>query len=132
MKKIDPVVRKETRYIAVWTLLFSALMQAVFLLIGQWDLTVLWGNLLTAAVSIGNFFFMAVYVVKAMEKEEKEAKQTLRLSKSMRFLVLLVAVVVGVLLFNIWATLIPLLFPRIAIALRPLMQKKSENKGGTK
>ena len=125
MKKIDPVVRKETRYIAVWTLLFSALMQAVFLLIGQWDLTVLWGNLLTAAVSIGNFFFMAVYVVKAMEKEEKEAKQTLRLSKSMRFLVLLVAVVVGVLLFNIWATLIPLLFPRIAIALRPLMQKKS-------
>ena len=132
MKKIDPVVRKETRYIAVWTLLFSALMQAVFLLIGQWDLTVLWGNLLTAAVSIGNFFFMAVYVVKAMGKEEKEAKQTLRLSKSMRFLVLLVAVVVGVLLFNIWATLIPLLFPRIAIALRPLMQKKSENKGGTK
>ena len=132
MKKIDPVVRKETRYIAVWTLLFSALMQAVFLLIGQWDLTVLWGNLLTAAVSIGNFFFMAVYVVKAMEKEEKEAKQTLRLSKSMRFLVLLVAVVVGVLLFNIWATLIPLLFPRIAIALRPLMQKKSENTGGTK
>lgn len=132
MKKIDPVVRKETRYIAVWTLLFSALMQAVFLLIGQWDLTVLWGNLLSAAVSIGNFFFMAVYVVKAMEKEEKEAKQTLRLSKSMRFLVLLVAVVVGVLLFNIWATLIPLLFPRIAIALRPLMQKKSENKGGTK
>ena len=132
MKKIDPVVRKETRYIAVWTLLFSALMQAVFLLIGQWDLTVLWGNLLTAAVSIGNFFFMAVYVVKAMEIEEKEAKQTLRLSKSMRFLVLLVAVVVGVLLFNIWATLIPLLFPRIAIALRPLMQKKSENKGGTK
>ena len=132
MKKIDPVVRKETRYIAVWTLLFSALMQAVFLLIGPWDLTVLWGNLLTAAVSIGNFFFMAVYVVKAMEKEEKEAKQTLRLSKSMRFLVLLVAVVVGVLLFNIWATLIPLLFPRIAIALRPLMQKKSENTGGTK
>lgn len=132
MKKIDPVVRKETRYIAVWTLLFSALMQAVFLLIGQWDLTVLWGNLLTAAVSIGNFFFMAVYVVKAMEKEEKEAKQTLRLSKSMRFLVLLVAVVVGVLLFNIWATLIPLLFPRIAIALRPLMLKNSENEGGTK
>lgn len=132
MKKIDPVVRKETRYIAVWTLILSALMQAVFLLIGQWDLTVLWGNLLTAAVSVGNFFFMAVYVVKAMEKEEKEAKQTLRLSKSMRFLVLLVAVVVGVLLFNIWATLIPLLFPRIAIALRPLMQKKSENKGGAK
>ena len=41
MKKLDATVRQETKYIAVWVLLFSAVMEAVFLIIGKWDYTVL-------------------------------------------------------------------------------------------
>ena len=52
MKKIDPVVRKETAFMAAWTLIFSAILQAVFLVIGKWNYTVLLGNLLSAAAVI--------------------------------------------------------------------------------
>ena len=126
MKKIDPVVLKETKYIALWTLIFSALLQSVFLVIGKWDHTVLLGNLLTGTAVIANFFVMAMDVVRAVEKEEKEAKQTLKLSSSLRFLALGLVVLVGALLdcFNLWAVLIPLLFPRAAILIRPLWDRK--------
>lgn len=129
MKKIDPVVLKETTYIAAWTLIFSVLMQAVFLIIGAWDVTVLWGNLLGGGAIVANFFVMAVFVVKALEKEEKESKQTLKLSSSMRFLALFLVVLAGVLLppFHTYAMLIPLLFPRIAIALRPIFMKNQSS-----
>ena len=50
VKKVDAVVMKETRYIAIAVLLCSMLMQAVFLIIGKWDYTVLLGNLLGAAL----------------------------------------------------------------------------------
>ena len=136
MKKINPIVQKETKYIALWVLVFSALMQAVFLILGAllpdypWTLGVLWGNLLGGGAAVGNFFLMAVGVVRAVEKEEKEAKQTLKLSSSMRFLALGLILLVGVLVpvFNTWATIIPLLFPRLAIALRPLFIKQSSSR----
>ena len=57
-------------------------MQAVFLIIRMWDYTVILGNLLGAAVNVLNFFLMALTVQKAVEKEEKEAKQTMKLSHS--------------------------------------------------
>ena len=41
-----------TSYIALATLIMSALMEAVFLIIGRWDLHVLFGNLLGAGVGI--------------------------------------------------------------------------------
>lgn len=123
MQKIDRVVIKETAYIAAWVLIFSALMQAVFLLIGKWDWTVLLGNILSGAVTILNFFLLGLTVQKAVTKEEKEAKGTLKLSQTLRFLMLVVVAVLGVVLpcFNIYTTLIPFLFPRVAIALRPLV-----------
>lgn len=48
--KIDAIVRRETIYIAVWVGILSLLMEAVFLIIGKWDYTVLLGNLLSGAV----------------------------------------------------------------------------------
>ncbi len=47
--KIDAIVRRETIYIAVWVGILSLLMEAVFLIIGKWDYTVLLGNLLSGA-----------------------------------------------------------------------------------
>ena len=125
MKKPDQAVTKETTYIAVWVLIFSALMQAVFLIIGRWNYTVLLGNLLSASAAVLNFFLMALSVVAALEKEESEAKNTMKLSRLYRFLFLAVVIIIGAVApcFDIWAVVIPVLFPRVAIALRPLFDK---------
>ena len=42
MTKLDPAVKKETAYIAVWVLSLSLVMEAVFLLLGKWEPSVLW------------------------------------------------------------------------------------------
>ncbi len=125
MEKIAPAVKKETSFIALVSLLLSVLMQGIFLIIGKWDLTVLWGNFLGYAVSVGNFFLMALTVQKAVEKEAKDAKNTLRLSQNLRFLMLIVFAAVAYLIpcFHLIAYVICYLFPRISIALRPLFIK---------
>ena len=126
--KIDKVVLQETSYIAVWTLILSAVMQAVFLIINIWDYTVILGNLLGAAANLLNFFLMALTVQKALEKEEKEAKQTVKLSHSLRMLMLFVAAILGILLpcFYTIASIIPFFFTRIAIMIRQFFKNKNE------
>ena len=127
MKKIEPVVYKETANIALWTLILSAVMQAVFLVIGKWDYTVLLGNLLGGGTAVLNFFVMALGVQMAVEKSSDDAKHTLKLSQSMRFIVLFIVVALGAVLkcFNVFSVVIPLLFPRIAIFIRLFAKKKN-------
>lgn len=133
MPKIDKTVQKETGYIALWVLIFSALMQAVFLVIGKWDLTVLFGNLLGFAAVVGNFFLMGLSIQKSLSKDPKDAKGYMQFSHSMRLIMLLLVAVIGYIvpLFNLWSVVIPYLFPRVAIALRPCFDKKGgcENNG---
>ena len=133
MKKIDQVVRKETKYIAIWVVIFSMAMQAVFLVLAKWNYTVLLGNLLGALISVGNFFLLGLTVQKAVTKEEKDAKQLMKLSGSLRLLLLFVVVVIGAALpcFDIWAVVIPLLFPRVAIAIRPAWDRRKDTGGET-
>lgn len=128
MNKIDKTVWNETKYIAIFVLIFSALMQAVFLIIRQWDYTVLLGNLLSGAAAVGNFFFMGLTVQTAVNKEQKQAMNMMKLSQSGRMLFLFAIVAVGILLpcFSIWTTILPLFFPRIAIAFRPLFLKQEQ------
>ncbi len=127
MKKIDEIVLKETKYILLWELILSVLMQAVFLVIGKWDYTVLLGNILSASAAVLNFFLMGISIQKALEKDENDAKKTIKLSQSYRFLFLIVVLVTGAAIpcFNIWAVVVPILFPRIAIAFRPYFGQKS-------
>ncbi len=126
MKKIDPTVLKETCYIATMVFIFSLAMQSVFLIIGKWDYTVLTGNLLGFVAAVGNFFLMGLSVQSSLGKEEKDAKSLMKLSQSLRLLLIFIIVVVGYLLsvFNTITVVVPLLFPRIAVALRPLFMKK--------
>lgn len=129
MKKIDATVLRETRIITIWVIIFSAVMQAVFLIAGKWDITVLFGNLLGALAIVLNFFLMGITVQNAVQKEEKDAKSLMNSSQGLRTLMLFVFVVIGATLpvFNIWAVIIPLFFPRIAIAIRPLWDKQSSD-----
>lgn len=126
MRQIDPTVWKETKYIALWVLILSVLMQSVFLVIGAWNYAVLLGNVLSGAAVILNFFLMGVSICKALEKEEKDAKNTMKLSQMYRFLFLIIVMVLGAVLacFDIWAVVIPMFFPRIAIFFRPYFDKK--------
>lgn len=127
MKKIDSTVWKETRYIFLSVLILSLFMQSVFLLIGQWNYTVLLGNLLSGSCAVLNFFLMGMTLQSAMEKEEKAAKAAMRMSQSLRMVMVFAVAAVGTLLscFHTAAVLVPLFFPRIAIGLRPLLDKRS-------
>lgn len=126
MKKTDATVLKETKYILLWVLVLSALMQAIFLVIGKWDYTVLLGNVLSGIAVVLNFFLMGITVQKALEKDENDAKNTMKVSQLYRFLFLAIVIIIGVVLpcFNVWTVFIPVFFPRIAIAFRPLFDKK--------
>lgn len=125
-EKIDPTVRQETLFIAACVAVLTVLMEAVFLLTGFWDMTVLWGGLLGAFAAILNFFLMGLTVQKAVLKEEKDAKNLMRASQSLRLIMLLGFCAVGATVpaFNLMATLIPLLFPRMGVFLRGFMLKK--------
>jgi carbon starvation protein CstA len=125
MQKIDKVVWQETIYIAKWVVLMSVLMQAVFLVIGYWDYTVLLGNVLGIAASVGNFLLMGITVQHAVTKEQDEAAKLVKLSQQGRhMLIILIALVAAVVpCFHLIAALIPLFFPGIAVRLRPLFDK---------
>ena len=102
-------------------------MEAVFLIIARWSFAVLLGNLLSGGLAVLNFFLMGLSVQNAVAKEAQDAKNTMRVSQIYRnFLILVVCGVGGLLpVFNTWTVIIPLFFPRIAIALRPIFDKKN-------
>ena len=132
---MDPAVKKETGYIAVWVVLLSLVMEAVFLITGYWNVSVLLGNLGGAAIAIGNFFLMALIATRAVSHgvdsgKPEEAAKRVKATTAPRLLgcLALCALLVGVFKTNVYATLIPLLFPRIGIAFRPMIDRKRGEK----
>ena len=125
MKKIDPIIVKETKYIAAWIVILSMLMQSVFLIIGRWNYTVLLGNIYSAIFGTLNFFLMGLTVQKALDKEEKDAKKFIQFSQVYRNIMLLLVMVLGVFVpfFNTLAVLIPMFFAGIAVYIKPLVNK---------
>lgn len=123
--KIDNVVKKETKYIIIWVGLLSLLMQSVFLVTGFWDISVLLGNILGAFVAVLNFFLMGLAIQRAVQKSEDDAKKSMNVSSLYRKLMIFVIVIIGIVVpyFNNWTVIIPLFFPRVAIAFRPLVDK---------
>ena len=142
--KIEAAVRRETLRIAAGTAVLTVLMVAVFLILKRFDWTVLTGALLGWAAAVGNFFLMALTVQKVaadtkplppeeeapaedeaagpepkpLSEDAKRGKQRIQLSYSLRMLGLGVIAILGVTLpwFHSVAVLLPMLFPRIVIA----------------
>ena len=127
MNKIDKTVWKETKYIAVMTAVLSILMQAIFLILGAWSVSVLLGNLWTGVFAVLNFLLMGVSVQKALEKDQKDAKKLMQASQNLRNFGVFVVVAAGVLIpyFHTAAVIVPVFFPRIAVSLR-MFRKKEE------
>lgn len=129
MAKIDNTVLRETKYIAAWVIILSVVMEAVFLIIGMWDYKVLLGNLFGGAIAVLNFLLMGITVQKAVMKDEKNAATSMKLSQTLRNLMLLIAAVLAITLpfFNAVTAIIPLFFPRIAIVFVPLRDRKAKS-----
>lgn len=122
MKKIDKTVKRETLFVLAGSVILSALMESVFLIIGKWNLPVLFGNLLGVGFSVLNFLLMGITVQGSIGKDEKAIRTRVRFSIVFRELMLL-GIAVGAYflpsVFNIIAYLISLFFPRITIMARP-------------
>lgn len=125
MKIAGVTVVRATKYIAVWVIVLSVLMQATFIFFDEWDYTVVFGNTLSSGAVILNFYLMGITVQRALSKSENDAKTAMHLSQLYRFLLLLTVIVIGVTtpIFHTWSVILPLLFPRIAIAFHPLFDK---------
>lgn len=120
MNRIDPTVRRETLFVAGWVISLTTVMLIVYAAMGIFDMTVLAGALLGAATAVVNFLLMGLTIQGALGLEEKEARTRLRGSQNLRMLMQMAVAVLGAVLscFNLWAVLIPLFFPRIAVTLR--------------
>ena len=127
LERIDPTVRRMTRYIAACVLVLSALMEAIFLVIGEWNLTVLWGNLLGGFVAVLNFLLMGLTIQRSLGYSEEDAKKFIRVSQSLRMLMILVFCAIGAALpcFDLLAVVLPQFFPRIGTMLWPRFEKKA-------
>ena len=127
LSKIDPTVKRMTVYIAACVLVLSALMQAVYLVIGSWNATVLWGNLLGAFTAVLNFFLMGLTIQKSLTFSEEDAKKFIRVSQSLRMLMILVFCAIGAALpvFDLLAVVLPQFFPRIGTMLWPKFEKRA-------
>lgn len=128
MIKPNATVKNETRYIALFCVILSIIMQIVFILLGKWTYKVILGNILSLIVAILNFFVMALTVQRAVCLEEADARRLMRSSQNLRNAGIFIAVVIGVVApcFNTVAVIVPVFFPRIAVSFRPLIKDRKE------
>ena len=130
--KPQEAVVKETIHIAIGTAVMSAIMVIVFLLVGHFSLSVVWGALTGLITAIGNFFLMAMNVQRVTTDLDpadadamKQAKLKMRASYSKRML-LMAAILVGSikLIGSNWiAAMLPLFFPRMTIMVMQIIAK---------
>ena len=124
------IVYNETAIVAIGEAICTAAMIGIFALLGKFDLRVLWGGLIGAALSVGNFFFMAIFVTLAADKAQQQdvegGKKLVKGTYPLRLLVLALLLVVFIKsgFCNILALLIPLVFVRPVITVAEFFRKK--------
>lgn len=130
--KIDPVVKRESGFIAWSTLLCALLLQAVFLALGKWDVSVAAGGAVGWVLAGTNFFIMSLDVQRVVESSDdaNKAQMRMKLSYMWRMLVILAVVVAALLLPQIhWIPVAAaILYPRLVITARQ-MWERSHAKG---
>ncbi len=123
--KIDPIVKKETGYMALGSLICTAVVALVFVLLGKFDVTVALGCLVGYVLTVGNFFVMSNTLTKAISTgDEVTAKLKMKQSYVTRSVVMLVVMGASIVLEQIhWVPVIASVFyPRIVIFVRGIAQ----------
>ena len=137
MKPQEAVVR-ETKHIALGTLVLALVMLGVFALTGNFSLSALLGALYGSAVAVGNFFLLGLTVQRVAESAGGEdpdavklAKLRMRKSYTLRLLLEagLLILAIAVLKLNWIACFCPLIFPRLTILVMNLRGSVRSVKG---
>ena len=119
----DAEVKREIRKIAVGCIICTAITMLAFFVLGQlgyttFDYTVLIGGVLGFVTAFGNFFFMCVGVVRALETgDEAAAKLKLRSSYLARtvFQIGMIALALALDFINWIPVALAVFYPRITI-----------------
>lgn len=124
------IVYRETGIVAVGVTVCTAVMMLVYALLGRFELSVLWGGLTGAVLSIGNFFLMALGTSLAADKAEnqdvKGGSLLVRNSYMLRLLCLFVVLIfcAKTEVFNLIALVLPLVFVRPTLTVVEFFRKK--------
>ncbi|MBQ2650380.1 MAG: ATP synthase subunit I [Clostridia bacterium] len=130
---MSDVVKKEAGYIAAGTVLLSALVQIVWAVFFDYDLSVFFGGLWGGAVAILNFILMGLTVQKvANEPDQLSAKRRMQASYQLRMMLTIFTTVLAIIIPGInWImAAISLFFPRLTILVMPLFRPDLRKKGG--
>ena len=127
-------VFQETAIIAGGQVICVGAMYGIFALLNAFDKTVLLGGIVGAALSILNFFFMAVGASLAADKATNQnvsgGKATIKTSYLLRMVILAVVLFAFAKsgLCNVVALVLPLAFVRPIITIAEFFRKPGENK----
>ncbi len=131
---LSPGTKKQIRDISSFVLVLGLVQAVIFIILSlNTKLTLLQGLAGTAVgclLAVLNLLLLGISVEKSLKKGEKNAQAYMSITYMGRLLltaVLLIAVIKLPGIFNLWAAVIPLVFPRIAIL---IINLKSKNKGG--
>ncbi len=135
--KVDKIIVKETINIGLGILICSGITQIGFLIFGQYSLAVLLGSIYGGAIALLNFFLMGLAVQKVADMEDPNAaKRKMQASYSMRQLLLLLLVGVGMYIavnyeiFHWLPILLAIIYPRLIIAFGGIFRKEWREKRG--
>ena len=134
LKNIQPAVKKETKKIALSTLIGVLLMWIVFFVLHMimpekvpFDFTVILGGVGGGFIAVLNFFLMGLTVQNvASTTDEEMARKKMKASYSQRMMMQMIWGIIAVVApcFNYVAGLLPLLFPSIGIKITGILLKK--------
>ena len=123
-------IYKEMRSLAPYFLVISGIYLActiVLFFVLKFDYTIPLGGVYGIVVAVLNFFLLGKSVQSAVrDRDEKSAKKYMSAMYVLRFLGLFLVLTLGALapFINLFAEVIPLFFPRIAITIRTLKEKE--------
>ena len=127
-------VLQKAGVIALGQAVCVAVMVGIYALLGQFDMTVLWGGIVGGVMATLNFFFMAMGAMiaadKAMEDNVAGGKATVRGSYILR-LAVLAAVLFAFAksgICNVFALVLPLVFTRPILTVTEFFRKPGEKK----
>ncbi|HHT97031.1 MAG TPA: ATP synthase subunit I [Clostridiales bacterium] len=135
--KVNNIVKKETKNIAIGILICSVITQIIFLIFRQYSLAVFLGSLYGGIIALLNFFLMGLAVQKTADMTDPAAaKLKMQASYSMRQIGILIFLGAGMYFavnYNImhWIPmLLAILYPRITIAIGQYFRKEWREKEG--
>lgn len=133
LENVQPAVRKETKKVAVSTLIGVVVMWIAFAVLHMTmpekvplDYTVFLGGICGGIIAVLNFFLMGLTVQKvAASTDEDAARSRMKASYSQRIMLQMLWVIVAIVApcFQFVAGIVPLLFPGMGIKIMGIIKK---------